>query len=560
MMMTLQQQLSTKTSALTIASVTSSPMISNNGINGVGNGESTSGSSSPTSPIVGSNGLFGQRFEETRLEVIRLRRTNEYLRDMLQNQEHLIKLLEGIRECLERRNDDLMEICSCKAFLSPDNMYILKDDLTDLYQKYYQTKTAQQLPVNLSLTSIDHHNQQQQQQQQIKTNHRKNSIKLSNNNLKQSSFVTMKRKTTTALTAATAAAVSTPPRVDTTVSLSPSSTSMISNHLNLSIRPSSPSSSFSSISSSASSLSPTSLSISSSSSSSASTSQPQLSSPSTNSTDPNVEKDVVNSNVPKVSGSSLSSSSSSSTTTTNPTTTTTNGSCLSSMSVLQRFRSRRTNIVPLLKLDNGSESYNLPDLRKIPASHIRNGINEIDANRKSSNAPIECDVFDDVDGVERRKNSKNGIQNDKNNEMIIADILNGLKHSMSTMISNGKLNHHEDNDENGGEESKQESIELKNENGNKNVDNNDDGDQDDDDDDDEEIEIDEDQRPQSSLSSKSNVCKKNDSISIISDDGKASMQQPRLPILKSMLSPRADVVEEKIGRFQFIDIFLSFIA
>ncbi|KPM06236.1 hypothetical protein QR98_0047100 [Sarcoptes scabiei] len=387
--MTLQQQLSTKTSALTIASVTSSPMISNNGINGVGNGESTSGSSSPTSPIVGSNGLFGQRFEETRLEVIRLRRTNEYLRDMLQNQEHLIKLLEGIRECLERRNDDLMEICSCKAFLSPDNMYILKDDLTDLYQKYYQTKTAQQLPVNLSLTSIDHHNQQQQQQQQIKTNHRKNSIKLSNNNLKQSSFVTMKH--------------------------------------------------------------------------------------------------------------------------------------------------------------NGSESYNLPDLRKIPASHIRNGINEIDANRKSSNAPIECDVFDDVDGVERRKNSKNGIQNDKNNEMIIADILNGLKHSMSTMISNGKLNHHEDNDENGGEESKQESIELKNENGNKNVDNNDDGDQDDDDDDDEEIEIDEDQRPQSSLSSKSNVCKKNDSISIISDDGKASMQQPRLPILKSMLSPRADVVEEKIG-------------
>ncbi|KAI2809979.1 hypothetical protein BLOT_001133 [Blomia tropicalis] len=99
------------------------------------------------SAIAQSNSLLGQRFEETRREVVRLRRTNEYLRETLSTHENLIRLLEGIRECLERRNDDLMEVCACKNFLRPDNLHIADDDLNELYTQYYQAKSTHGLPM-----------------------------------------------------------------------------------------------------------------------------------------------------------------------------------------------------------------------------------------------------------------------------------------------------------------------------------------------------------------------------------------------------------------------------
>lgn len=89
--------------------------------------------------------------ESTRLEVVSLRRMNDFLRETLTNREHVIGLLEGIRQCLERRNDDLMEICTCKNFLRSENALMIgHDDLKELYTQYYQTKQQYGLPMNLS--------------------------------------------------------------------------------------------------------------------------------------------------------------------------------------------------------------------------------------------------------------------------------------------------------------------------------------------------------------------------------------------------------------------------
>nr|XP_046919435.1 rho GTPase-activating protein gacK-like [Dermatophagoides farinae] len=145
-MMTLQQKPATNASALAINSAT----ISANNNSMLNGNQSSSASNNNNNGI----NIGHQRLDDTRLELIRLRRTNDYFRETLATNEHLIRLLEGIRECLERRNDDLMEICTCKNFLRPEFSQELdsKDLLKDLYTQYYQAKHG--LPVNLSLTNV----------------------------------------------------------------------------------------------------------------------------------------------------------------------------------------------------------------------------------------------------------------------------------------------------------------------------------------------------------------------------------------------------------------------